>query len=250
MTSFTIETIVRLINKELVPQFEDKLRNYLIQQDKEWLIEQIVRLTLDVHSLREMDRQLIQSAKIKSRAERVARLRKMALNRDKLIEFLQNYENYDRATLIKQGYLLANVPVKGTALITDEYRTRKGKKLLLYCKDILFGLLFGDEETNTHLPRTGRELLSLTLPRYKAEVLDFMRATTELNALGTWQDPESISNDSRADNVILEIEYSEVEGELGGAGLIKALSLINNLEVNEQVLYARMITVEHTSLIA
>jgi len=249
MTSLTIENIVRLINKELVPQFEKQLRNHLLQQDKDWLIEQIVRLTLDSYSLREMDRKLIQSAKAKTRAERIARLRKMALNREKLVEFLQKYESYDRAKLIEEGYLLANPPAKGTALITNEYRTKKGNKLLLYCKDILFGLLFGDEQTNTFLPRTGRELLSLTLPCYKAEVLDFMKATTELNAFGTWQDPESVSHDSRENNIILEVEYSEVEDELGGAGLIRTLSLINNLEVNEQVLYARMITVEHTSLI-
>ena len=42
----TIEGILRQINKELVPQFEEKLRAYLAEQDREWLIEQIVRLTL------------------------------------------------------------------------------------------------------------------------------------------------------------------------------------------------------------
>jgi hypothetical protein len=244
-----IENIVRLINKELVPQFEEKLRSYLIQQDKEWLIEQIVRLTLDAHSLRAMDRKLIQEAKAKKRVERIARLQKMALNRDKLADFIQKYEGYDRSKLIEQHYLLANAPAKGTTLIANKYRTRKGNKLLLYSQDILFGILFGDEGTKTDLTRTGRELLSLTVPRYKAEVLDFMKATTELKALGSWQDPESVSNDSREDNIILEIEYSEVEGELGGAGLIRALSLINNLEVNEQILYARTIVVEHTTLI-
>ena len=49
---------------------------------------------------------------------------------------------------------------------------------------------------------------------------------TELAAAGTWQDPESVSNDERADNV-----------------------LINNLDINEQVLYARMINAEETTLI-
>ncbi|MGL5061632.1 MAG: hypothetical protein ACRC62_16810 [Microcoleus sp.] len=244
-----IESIVRIINKELVPQFEEKLRSYLIQQNKEWLIEQIVRLTLDAHSLRGMDRKLIQETKAKKRVERIARLQKMGLNRDKLVEFIDNYADYDRTKLIEQNYLLANAPAKGTALITDAYRTKKGKKLLLYCQDILFGILFGDVGTKTDLPRTGRELFSLTVPRYKADVLDFMKATTEFKALGSWQDPESVSNDSREDNIILEVEYSEVEGELGGAGLIRALSLINNLEVNEQILYARIIVVEHTTLI-
>ncbi len=34
-----------------------------------------------------------------------------------------------------------------------------------------------------------------------------------------------------------------------GHGIVLALTLINNLEVNEQVLYARMINIEETSLI-
>ncbi len=58
-----------------------------------------------------------------------------------------------------------------------------------------------------------------------------------------------MSNDERADNVLLEVQYGEVEGELVGYGIVLALTLINNLEVNEQVLYARMINVEETSLI-
>jgi hypothetical protein len=32
----------------------------------------------------------------------------------------------------------------------------------------------------------------MTLPRFKTEALDFMKATTELSAAGTWQDPESL----------------------------------------------------------
>lgn len=41
-----IEGILRQINKDLVPPFEEKLRAYLAAQDREWLIEQIVHLTL------------------------------------------------------------------------------------------------------------------------------------------------------------------------------------------------------------
>lgn len=69
-----------------------------------------------------------------------------------------------------------------------------------------------------------------------------MRASTELAAAGTWQDPDSVSNDERADNVLIEVQYGEVGGELVGRGIVLALTLINNLEVNEQVLDARMIT--------
>ena len=46
-------------------------------------------------------------------------------------------------------------------------------------------------------------------------------------------------------------EHGSVEAgrTLVGHGIVLALTLINNLEVNEQVLYARMINVEETSLI-
>ena len=76
-----------------------------------------------------------------------------------------------------------------------------------------------------------------------------MRASTELTAAGTWQDPDSVSNDERADNVILEVQYGDTLDEIVGTGIVRALSLINNLEVNEQILYARMIDVEQTTLI-
>ena len=76
-----------------------------------------------------------------------------------------------------------------------------------------------------------------------------MRASTELAAAGTWQDPSNVSNDERADNVLLEVQYGEIAEELVGVGIVEALSLINQLEINEQVLYARMINIEETSLI-
>ena len=79
--------------------------------------------------------------------------------------------------------------------------------------------------------------------------LDFMKASTEYNVAGTWNDPDNVSNDQRAENLILEVEYGEVEGGLIGDGIVLTLSLINNLEVNEQILYARMINLEQSTLI-
>jgi hypothetical protein len=58
-----IESAVRQINRELVPRFEENLRGRLITQDKAWLIEQIVRLTLDAHTVREMDLKRARDAK-------------------------------------------------------------------------------------------------------------------------------------------------------------------------------------------
>lgn len=245
----TIETVIRQVNKDLVPQFEDRLRSYLVTQDKEWLIDQIIRLALDAHSLQEMDRKQRLDAKVRLRAERIARVRELALNRDSLQAFLDHHAAYDRTRLIQLGFLLESAPVKGTDLITDAHRTAEGNMLLQHAKDVLFALLFGDETTHTHFDRTQRELLTFALPRFKAEALDFMKASTELSAAGTWQDPDSVSNDSRADNVILEVEYGDMDDEKIGDGVIRCLSLVNNLEVNEQILYARMMNIEQSTLI-
>ncbi len=246
----TIDLVLREINQELSPQFEELLRAKLADQDREWLIDQIVRLTLDAHSLREADRKSEREAKARAREERLGRLRALALDRDRLATFNAEHEGTTRESLIAAGALAADAPAKGTTLITAAHRGRAGEELLQTAKDVLFGLLFGDAATGTDLPRTQQELLTFALPRHKAAALDFMRASTELTAAGTWQDPDSVSNDERADNVILEVQYGEVDGELVGTGIVRALSIINNLEVNEQILYARMIDVEQTTLIS
>jgi hypothetical protein len=245
----TIEGIVRGINRDLTPQFEERLRTELADRDREWLIDQIVRLTLDAHSLEEIDRRSEVEAKARARAERLARVRTLALDHDGLRAFLAENAGTSREGLISHGQLRRDAPAKGTDLLTDQDRTETGRALLERAKDVLFALLFGDDSTNTALDRNQQELLTIAVPRAKAAALDFMRASTELAAAGTWQDPSNISNDERADNILLEVQYGEVRDELVGDGIILALSLINNLEVNEQVLYARMINVEETTLI-
>ncbi len=107
------------------------------------------------------------------------------------MEFIGIYEKFSRESMIKDGFLLANAPEKGTDLIDESFRAAKGNQLLVKAKDILFALLFGDASTQTQFERKEQELLTLTLPRFKAEALDFMKATTELSALGTWQEPDS-----------------------------------------------------------
>ena len=84
----------------------------------------------------------------------------------------------------------------------------------------------------------------------KSDVLDFMKATTELSATGTWQDPTGSDSDLRADNVVMEIEFGETEGEAIGQGVITALKLINNLEINEEILYGRMENVAQSTLVS
>ncbi|HEX2696434.1 MAG TPA: hypothetical protein VHM28_01925 [Anaerolineales bacterium] len=245
----TIETVVRQINRELVPQFEEKLRIHLAAQDKEWLVEQVIRLTLDAHSLQEKDRKRFREEEDRKRSERARRVRALGLDRDQLKKFVNKYKHHDRKRLARDGYLKKSAPAKGGDLITGRFRYPKGNTLLNFAKDMLFGLLFGEEGNNTYFERIQRELLTLTLPRAKSDALDFMKATTELSALGTWQDPKGAANDLQADNVVLEIEYGEIEGELIGDGIILALSLINNLEINEEILYGRMENIEQSTLI-
>ena len=245
----TIESLVRQINRELVPTFEEKLRASLADRDREWLIEQIVRLTLDAHALEEADRRVVAEVKATARRDRLERVRAMSFGLADLQAFIAEHEGVTRESLIAAGHLRDSAPAKGTALLVAADRTESGEALLTHAKDVLFALLFADEAVGCDLARGPQELLTMALPRFKASALDFMRASTELAAAGTWQDPDSVSNDERADNVLLEVQYGEVEGELVGHGIVLALTVINNLEVNEQVLYARMINVEETSLI-
>jgi len=245
-----IENIVREIRRDLTPVFEQKLRAYLMDQDKDWLIEQIVRLTLDAHSLQEMDRKVLQETKAREREARISRVKKLGMDMTKLRDFIASHKDSDRASLIHAGFLKSDAHSKGTFLIPTNQRSDAGNQLLEQAKDYLYALLFGDESINTKIERVQQELLTVTVPVFKASALDFMKATTELSAHGTWQDPESVSNDLRADNTLLQVEYGEVEGEFVGDGIKTALGLINNLEINEQVLYARMENIEQSTLIS
>ncbi len=244
-----IQALIRTVNLELSPAFEERLRTLLADKDRDWLVDQVVRLSLDAHSLREIDRRSEREAKARARAERLERVRELGLDATRAATFVAEHGAATRDTLLASGHLLATAPAKGTSLLTAEHRSADGEALLQLAKDVLFALLFGDETTATRLERVQQELLTFALPRAKAGALDFMRASTELNAAGTWQDPDSVSNDERADNVLLEVQYGDTADELVGSGVIAALGLINNLEVNEQVLYARMINVEQTTMI-
>jgi hypothetical protein len=195
------------------------------------------------------EQQKLQADAERGRAERAARLRQIGLNKASLANLLARYKGLDRETLIREGYLHKTAPAKGTALIGATDRTAAGSALLEQAKDVLYGLLFGDKHTRTDFHRVERELLTVTVPRKKADALEFMQASTELNAAGTWQDPDSVSNDERADNLVIEVEYGEIKEEWIGDGIVATLRLINHLEVNEQILYARMANIEQSTLV-
>ena len=240
---------MRAINRDLSPQFEERLRAALADRDRDWLVDQLVRLTLDAHSLEDLDRAAVMEEKARRRQDRLARVAALGLDGSKVRAFTADYSGMTRDRAISDGLLDVGAPPKGTDLILPEQRSESGESLLIGAKDILFGLLFGDAAAGTRLDRVQQELLTLAMPRAKAAALDFMRASTELAAAGTWQDPASVSNDERADNVLLEVQFGETADEVIGSAIIVALSVINNLEINEQVLYARMINIEQSTLI-
>jgi hypothetical protein len=243
----TIDDLARGIARDLSPEFEQRLRAELAGRDREWLIDELVRLTLTRHGFADLDGDAAATARL--REQRLERVRGLALDHAAVEQFIARNAGESREHLIEEGYLRDGIPEKGTALLRATHRTQRGEERLTHAKDILFALLFGDHSTGTRIERVGQELLTMTVPRAKAEALDFMRASTELSAEGTWQDPDSVSNDERADNVVLEVQFGETGDELVGKAIVCALSLINNLEINEQILYARMINVEESTLI-
>lgn len=133
------DTFIRQIKQNSLFQVEQKLRAFLSTQDKEWLINQIVHLTLQMHDLLDVPLKLSWEQSPSNMNIIVKRLCDLSLDREKLVEFLQSYERYDRAELINQGYLLPKAPVKGTGLINENDRSEKGNRLLLFAKDLLMG---------------------------------------------------------------------------------------------------------------
>lgn len=173
---------------------------------------------------------------LRLRADRMARLRGHVVDERFVAQYISRYGNYTREQLMAAGMLSAHAPQRGLAAISPAHRTAEGERLLQQARDLLFALLFGGPECGVDLDRTERELLTLAVPRAKAEALEFM------------QDSAVVSHDSRADNTIIEVEYGEVRSEFVGDGILAALRMINLLEVNEQILYARMTNVEQRSL--
>jgi len=116
-------------------------------------------------------------------------------------------------------------------------------------KDTLFGLLFGDETIGTHLERVQRERLTFTLASLQGRGARLHEGGDRVQCSRDLAGPRQRLQRRARDNVILEVEYGEIPDELVGAGIVRCLSLINTLEVNEQILHARMINVEQRTLI-
>lgn len=219
--------------------FRLRLREKLLGQPKEWLVDQL---------LARLSGAPPQGPCQEERAARTARIAALCLDEACLIAFIDRCRPLTRDRLEQDGFLIAP-PVQGAALIAASCRTPRGEALLRDAKDLLEALLFGGADLNVRLARVQRELLTITVARRKAgAIAGLLRAATEIVAEGTWRDPEDVSHDDRAPNTLIEVEYGEVASEAVGRGIKLALRLINDLEINEQILYARMENVEESSL--
>jgi hypothetical protein len=223
-----LDEVVEGVRRELAPDYTVRLRAALAGKDKAWLVDELVRLIVE--------RDLGVAPQTDVADPRV-------VDEEFIGRFVTSYAEIERDGLVR-----VDAPTKGTALLGPDHRTAAGEAALKQARDVLSTLLFGDESSGVALDRVQQELLTVVLPRHKVDTLDFLRASTEVAAVGTWHDPQDVSNDERAENVVLEVQFGEVESELVGTGVLAALRLINELEINEQVLYVRMVNVEETSL--
>jgi hypothetical protein len=243
-----IDDITDQLDAERAAAFRLRLREKLLDQPKEWLVDQLLSRIGEAPRANSPDESESDRHIAAERTARAARIKMMRLDDARLHAFIERCRPLTRERLERDGYLIAP-PVKGATLIDAACRTPNGEALLGEAKDLLEALLFGDAALNVRLARVQRELLTITVARPKVGAIAcLLRAATEIDAEGTWRDPDQISHDDRAPNTLIEVEYGEVASEAVGRGIKLALRLINDLEINEQILYARMENVEESSL--
>ena len=236
-----ISSIIKKAQNDLFPQLEAKIRAELELKDKDWLIDQIIYLTCERHSLHE------QKQSLENIQHCITRIRNKGYNDHTLTQFINRYQKVSRSELETDGYLI-NPPHMGLAAIETHQRSKEGEALLKEAQDMLYAALYGDTSINVNLTRGQEELLTMILPQSKSETLSFLKAVTQVNALGTWKDPEGVSNDDQANNIGLQVEFGDNEKGTIGLAVFVVLNLINLLQVNEQILYARMEKVARSSL--
>ncbi|MEZ3179453.1 hypothetical protein KYY02_12355 [Streptomyces pimonensis] len=245
-----VTRLVGRVRREMDEELRDRVRCALADRSHDWLVEQLLNLSLSpsLPAPRDGQQPFRPEETEDERAARLARVRALSLDRTVLRRWVDDHRPMTREKLSGRGLLL-DPPPKGGPVIGREHRSAEGEELLCQAKDVLYALLFGDEGIGVHLERVERELLTLTLPRAKAyTVACVLQAATEIGAHGTWRDPHGTSDDDRAANTVYQVEYGEITDELVGNGISTCLRLINELEVNEQVLYGRMENVEESTL--
>lgn len=234
----TFDDLVHEVRAELADDFRARLRTKLAAQPADWLVEQLLARCADANL------SVVPRQSDDDRDARLLRIKALELDEVRLAGLVARYADLDRERLLS-----ASAPARGGPMISAEQRSAEGERLLGEAKDVLHAVLFGDDDLGVRLDRHHRELLTITIPRAKLGAIAFlMQAATEIGAEGTWRDPDQRAHDDRAANTLIQVEYGEIQGELVGNAIVATLKLINDLEVNEQVLYARMENVEESTL--
>ena len=168
------------------------------------------------------------------------RVKQVGLDETKLLLWTkQAWPLCHRSRLVERGFLIADAPAQALDDLSDTHRTASRMQFLSDAKDMLCASLFADDATNVRLERVKRELLVITVPGRKAHAFNFFQATTEVGALGTWRDPDSVSDDADVPKMLLQVEYGELASEAVGDTIMVCIHIITLLQVNEQLLYAR-----------
>ena len=250
----SLADLVSTVEKELESEFETRLRAALEAKDRTWLLEALVQQALQERNLqavphRSLSRVAQHVEPLAERRQRLDRIRGLRLNSDSLRKTLERYRSLDRERLVAEGYLV-DPPHKGKEALSPQQRTSKGESLLRNAHDLFYALLFCDHKQGVNFVRSRKDFLTVTLPSSKSDTLErFMLAVTETHASGTWLDPEGVSDDIAAPNTILQVEYGDSSDGLISEALLAVLKMINNLEVNEEILYARIERLERSTLV-
>ena len=222
-------------------------------------------------------------AALAARAQRITAWR---LDTQALQERWRRLRDFTRKSLEAGGYLAPGAPRQGGQVVPPSHRTPAGQALLEEAQDALVACLYGDGDLGVDLPRVRREMLTFFLPKAKAHRVSYLlRADTEVEVEGNWRDPcvggqpplvsrplahararahalvthtqtspagpRSVENahDEHAINIMVEVEFGEISEGLVGHFARAALTLINLLDVNEQLLYARINKVDESTLV-
>jgi hypothetical protein len=246
----SVEQLIRSVKIELADEFYQRLYKQLMERDKQWLVEELIKLIAKQDDV-SLGRQLLSNLQDISAATdeqaRIRRIMALQLTEEKVQQLVEQFKSAVFTRTDSDEYLL-NPPPKGGEPIHEQHRTQEGHALLEFAKDVLYGLLYGTKEQGVAIKRVEHEILSIVVPRHKAYAFSFLRTVTEIASLGTWRDPKNEASDDHASNIILEVQYGEAASECVGDGIIACLKLINELEVNEKILYAHMRNVEQSSL--
>lgn len=249
-----LHAIVSALDAEMEDTWTEKLRATLETKDASWLREALIQQVADGRHLharpgRQLTRHAQHVEPVAARRERLLRIRRMALTGQRLRDLVERYRAWSREGLETERFLL-DPPHKGKGTLRAAHRSPEGEALLQQAHDLFYALLFCDAQQGVPLERTRRDFMTVTVPSHKAQSLErFMLAVTEVQGAGTWLDPDGVSDDIGATNKILQVEFGDTRDSLVSDGLIAALGMINDLEVNEEILYARIEQLERSTLV-